>query len=198
MKALLAVTMIAGLAVAAFGGTNPDIRIYLDAEPPYGVHEVQPDSGATFDVYVCLDCFGEGSGTRGTAFLLERTFTGFKLAQTSMLGGLDFGDAETDPGWTLAAGADCVYPDVNGIVVVGDVQYLYQGGPGTLDILPHGLVEPGTGREVLDCDFASDFYCIYANLGVGVAPNPGEADCICEPASPVEAATWGSIKSLYR
>jgi len=198
MKALLAVLMIAAFAVTAFGGTNPDVRIYLDVDPPFGVHEVHPDVGTTFDVYVCLDCFGEGGGTRGTAFLLVRTFSGFKLAQVAMLGGLDFGDAETDPGWTMAAGTDCVYPDVNGIVVVGSIQYLYQGAPGTLDILPHGQVEPGTGREVLDCEFASDFYCVYANLGVSMPPNPGEIGCDCEPASPVEDATWGSIKSLYR
>jgi hypothetical protein len=198
MKSLLAVLMIGAFAVTAFAGANPNIRIYLDVDPPVKVHEIHPDAGTTFDVYVCVDCFGEGSGTRGTAFLLQRTFTGFKLSQTSLMGGLDFGDAETDPGWTLAAGADCVYPDANDVACIAVIQYLYQGGPGTLDLLPHGLVEPGTGREVLDCDFASDFYCIYANLGVSVPPNPGETDCICEPASPVEDATWGSIKSLYR
>jgi len=198
MRALLAVLMIGAFAAAAFAGTNPDIRIYLDVDPPVKVHEIHPDAGATFDVYVCLDCFGEGSGTRGTAFLLQRTFTGFKLSQTSLMGGLDFGDAETDPGWTLAAGADCIYPDANGVACIAVIQYLYQGGPGTLNILPHGLVEPGTGREVLDCDFASDFYCIYANLGVSVPPDPGDDGCVCEPASPVEDATWGSIKSLYR
>ena len=198
MKALLAALMIAAFAMTAFAGTNPDIRIYLDVDPPFGVHEVHPEPGATFDVYVCLDCFGEGGGTRGTAFLLVRTFAGFKLSQTSLLGGLDFGDAETDPGWTLAAGADCVYPDANGVVCVGRLTYLYQGVAGTLDILPHGQDEPGTGREVLDCDFASDFYCVYANLGVSMPPNPGESGCDCEPPSPVEDATWGGIKSLYR
>jgi hypothetical protein len=198
MKALLAVLMMAAVAATAFAGTNPDIRIALDADPPFGVHEISPGAGTTFNVYVVLDCFGEGGGTRGTAFLLVRTFSGFKLSQTSQLGGLDFGDAETDPGWTLASGADCVYPDVDGIVIVGVIQYLYQGAPGTLDLLPHGLVEPGTGREALDCDFASDFYCIYANLGVAMPPNPGDEDCLCEPASPVENATWGEIKALYR
>ena len=50
------------------------------------------------------------------------------------------------------------------------IQYLYLGVPGTLDIVPH----PGTGREVLDCDFASDFYCILGHLGVCTPPNPGE------------------------
>jgi hypothetical protein len=194
MRALLAALMIVACAVTAFAGTNPDVRIYLDVDPPFGVHEVHPNPGTTFDVYVCLDCLGAGSGTRGTAFLLERSFVGFKLSQTSLMGGLDFGDAEVD-GWTLAAGSDCLYPDASGVVCVGVIQYLYQGpDPGTLDILPH----PGTGREVLDCDFASDFYCVAANLGVSMPPNPGESGCDCEPPAPVEDATWGGIKSLYR
>ena len=191
-RALLSLLLIAFVAVPVFAGQNPDIRIYLDVDPPTKIHEIHPGASESFDVYVCLDCFGTDGGTRGTAFLLVRTFAGFKLAQTSLLGGLDFGDAEVD-GWTLAAGADCLYPDENDVVCVGVLTYLYMGD-GTLDITPH----PGTGREVLDCDFASDFYCVYANLGVSVPPNPGEDGCDCEPPQPVEDATWGGIKALYR
>jgi hypothetical protein len=200
MKRLLIAVAILAFAAAAYAGMNPDIRIYLDVDPPNVVNEIHPDASATFNVYVCLDCFGEGSGTRGTAFLLQRTFTGFKLSQTSLMGGLDFGDAEVDPGWTIAAGADCVYPDpTSGAACIAVVQYLYLGGPGTLTLLPHGLVQPGTGREALDCDFNSDYYCIYGNLGVSMPPEPGEPDCDCpEPGNPVEDSTWGAIKSLYR
>ena len=104
MKAVLTVLMVAAFAVTAVAGTNPDIRIYLDIDPPFGIHEVHPEAGTTFDVYVCLDCYGAGGGTRGTAFLLVRTFSGFKVAQTSLMGGLDCGDAEIDPGWTLGRG----------------------------------------------------------------------------------------------
>jgi len=174
-------------------GANPDIRIYLEADPNNHVHEIHPNGSETFDVYVCFDCFGEGSGTRGTAFLLIRTFTGFKLSQMALLNGLDFGDAEVD-GWTIAAGTDCVYPDIDGVVCVGVIQYLYLGVPGTLDIVPH----PGTGREVLDCDFLSNCWCVHANLGVSVPPNPGDPDCECEPPNPVEDMSWGAIKSLFR
>jgi hypothetical protein len=193
MRALLAVLMIAAFALTAFAGTNPNVRIYLEAEPNAHVHEVHPLADETFDVYVCLDCFGAGGGARGTAFLLVRTFEGFKVSQTSLMAGLDFGDAEAD-GWTLAAGANCLYPDADGVVCVGVITYLYLGVPGTLDILPH----PGTFNEVLDCDFASDFFCVHANLGVSMPPNPGEFGCDCEPPAPVEDATWGGIKALYR
>ena len=193
MKHLLICLLIGSLAVPALADQNPDIRIYLDADPNNKVHEIHPNASETFDVYVCLDCFGEGGGTRGTAFLFERSFNGFKLGQTSLLGGLDFGDVEAD-GWTLAAGADCIYP-VDDIVCVGFVNYLFLGpDPGFIMLLPH----PGTGREVLDCDFLSDFYCIYANLGVSMPPPEGEPDCDCEPPNPVEDSTWGGIKSLYR
>lgn len=194
--AMLMVFLFVLFSIPAQAGQNPDIQIYLDADPPNFIHEVTPEPSAAFDVYVCLTCFGPDGGTRGTAFLLTRTFGGFKLSQTSMMGGLDFGDAETDPGWTIAAGADCVYPDAADVVVVGVIQYLYTGPTGTLDIHPHGDVEPGTGREVLDCDFASDFYCIRANLGVGGPPNPGE-ECEC-PSTPVNETTWGRLKAMYR
>jgi hypothetical protein len=192
-RALLSLLLVVFVAAPVLAMENPDIRIYLDADPPNLLHRVDPGAGSTFDVYVVLDCFGENGGTRGTAFLFERSFTGFKLAQSALLGGLDFGDVEVD-GWTIAAGTDCVYPDVNGIVPVGMVTYLFQAGPGAIDLFPH----PGTGRQVLDCNFADDDeYCIFANMGVGQPPNPGEEGCTCTPA-PVENATWGAIKSFYR
>jgi hypothetical protein len=178
MRWLLIVLAALSVACPASAGTNPDVRIYLDADPPNYVHEVHPDASETFDVYVCLDCLGYGSyegGVRGVAFKLVRTFYGFKLSQTGLLGGSDFGDAEVD-GWTIAAGADCVYPDEDFIIVVGMVRYLYTGYPGTLDLAPH----PDTGRGVLDCLYYTDDYCIAANLGVSVPPNPGDPYCYCD------------------
>jgi hypothetical protein len=193
-RALLSLALIALMAIPVLGAQNPNIRIYLDVDPPNKIHRIDPAASASFDVYVCLDCFGTQGGTRGTAFLIERTFTGYKLAQAALLGGLDFGDVEVD-GWTIAAGTDCVYPDDSGVVCVGRITYLFLGGAGTATLAPH----PGTGRQVLDCDFQEDdLYCIYANLGVGVDPLPGEDGCDCEPPQPVEDSTWGGIKSLYR
>ena len=197
MKHLLIAVAILAFAATAFAGANPDIRIYLDADPPNHVHEIHPAPSEQFNVYVCFDCFGDdpvSSGTRGFAFLLNRTFGGFKLAQTQICaGGLDFGDAEID-GWTIAAGANCVYPDVDGVVCCAWITYLYTGPEGTLDLAPH----PGTGAEVLDCDYLSDYYCVHANLGVSMPPNPGDPDCDCPDNNPVEDSTWGGIKSLYR
>lgn len=195
MKYALTLVVVALAFGSAFAGTNPDIRVYLDADPPNLVDRLDPAASESFVVSIVADCFGEGGGFRGTGILFSRTFSGFKLAQTAAQPGLDFGDVEVDPGWTLAF-TDCAMPDVNEIVVVGTVEYLYLGAPGTIQILPHGDVEPGTGREALDCNFESDFWCIAGNFGVGADAPPGEGGCDCD--NPVEEATWGAIKAFYR
>jgi hypothetical protein len=180
MRPALVLLSLFALVLSATAEQNPDIRIYLDADPPNGIHEIDPAPSTVFDVYVCLDSFGSGGGTRGTAFLFIRNFQAFKLGQTNLLGGLDFGDVEVD-GWTAAAGADCVMPDPHGIVVVGRVEYLFVDGTGTVTIVPH----PGTGRAVLDCDFLEDDqYDIGPSLVVG--------------SNPVERVSWGAVKALYR
>ncbi|MEE8573474.1 MAG: hypothetical protein V3T20_09420 [Gemmatimonadota bacterium] len=184
----LVATLVAGPALAV---ENPNISIWLDADPPNAVTMVEPGEGETFTVSVILDCFSETGGTRGIAFLFDRTFSGFKLSQTNLLGGLFFGDVEID-GFTIAAGEACVYP-TGGIVVAAEIQYLYNGDPGTITILPHA----GTGRNALDCDFEEDDqYCIAGGFGVHMAAPGNDEGCGCD--APIEAATWGAIKSLYR
>jgi len=184
MRCVLAVALVAAVACGtAWAGDNPDIRIYLDVDPPNYVHRIDPDVNDMFDVYICLDTFGEGAGTRGVGVLFDRTFGGIKTGQTNLLGGLDMGDVEVD-GWSCVAGADCVYPDENGIVTVGYVSYLYTGAPGGIAILEH----PVSGTEVLDCNDIEDHFIVIGNLGVNADP----------PEAPVEARSWGSIKALYR
>ena len=198
MKRVLTALMIMAIAVPAFAVQNPDIRIYLDAtNPPTGVAEVHPELNEFFDVFVVLDCFGPNGGTRGVGLLFDRTFAGVKISQTNFLGGLSLGDVEDagpQGGWAIVAGVDCVYPDVNDLVVAGAVNYLYLGAPGTITVLPN----PVSGREVLDCDDLADYFCVAAHFGVSMPPPDPEPDCDCEPPNPVEDATWGSIKGLYR
>ena len=185
---MLAMAFVAGPAIAV---DNPDIRVYLDSDPPNEINEITPADNSTFSVYIVIDCFGEGGGTRGLGIVFDRTFGGVKLGQTSLLGGLDMGDIEDD-GWTFVAGVDCVYPDVNGMVVGGYIDYLYQGTPGTIQIVSH----PVSGREVLDCNDLMDYFCIYKNFGVHDTAPAGEPGCDCDTA--VEEHTWGAIKALYR
>lgn len=191
--ALALVVIIAMTAGSAFAVGNPLVSIWLDADPPNAITSVTPDVGGFFTVTLVMECFGDDpvlSGTRGLGVLGVRTFSGIKLSQTSLLGGLDFGDFEVD-GWTLVP-TDCIFP-TNGYVPMGEIQYLYQGAPGTLTLQPH----PGSGRESLDCEFNfDDLYCIAGGLGVHDTAPGNTEECVCD--SPVDAASWGLIKALYR
>jgi hypothetical protein len=198
MKRFLIAVMILGTAALAFADENPNIRVFLDAtNPPTGVAEIHPEINDLFDVFIVLNCFGVDGGTRGMGILFDRTFAGVKISQTNFLGGLSLGDVEDagpQGGWAFVAGVECVYPDVNGMIVAGAVNYLYLGTAGTITVLPN----PVTGREVLDCFDIPDYFCVAGNFGVSMPPpdpEPGCGDC---PGNPVEDATWGAIKSLYR
>ncbi len=200
MKRLLVVLLIAALAVPALATENPLLAIFLDADMDTGnavVNEACPDIGGTFSVYVCFDRFGDGGGMLGAAFMFDRTFSGFKLSQTNLLPGLAFGDVEVD-GWAITAGANCQYPDANGVLVAATCMYLYQGAAGTISILPH----PVDSNSAADCLNELDFWCVASVLSHGQSGNFGccmaPDDGACEPLSPVEEATWGTIKSFYR
>jgi hypothetical protein len=201
MTKVLVALMIVALAVPAFAGGNPDIRVWLDLdENGGGVHRIDGlGLFETFNVYIVLDCFGDGSGTRGLGFRFEKDadLNASATGITNLLGGQTLGsNPESADGVTLVAGTDCVYPDVNGIVVAGYVEYTYGMGAGYINMLGD---HPVSGRQVLDCDYNDDdLYCIVAHVAVGEDPQPGEPDCECEPPSPVEDSTWGSIKALYK
>jgi len=200
VKQLLIALMLVAIAIPAVAFENPDLAIFLSADDDTGnevVNEVCPGVNETFMVYTCFDRFGDGGGMLGAAFKFDRTFGGFKLTQTNLLPGLDFGDVEID-GWAITAGANCQYPDANGILVAAACQYLYLGTPGTITITPH----PIDLNSAADCLNELDFWCVASldshghegNFGCCAAPADGD----CEPTVPVEDATWGSIKSLYR
>lgn len=202
MTKVLVALMIVALAVPAFAAENPDIRVYLDFDSEGGgQHRIDGLSQLDiFNVYVVLDCFGDGGGTRGIGFTFEREATLAAIVGTPVnyLGGLSNGNPEAptpaDGGTNFLAGSDCVMPDANGVVVCGYVPYTFVAGTGYIKIGPNEI----SGREVLDCDFLfDDLFCVYAHCAVGADPPAGEPDCEC-PVSPVEDSTWGSIKALYR
>jgi len=60
MIRLIAAGVILSLACGAQAGGNPDIRMYIDFDPPNYVHEVQPELYTTFEAHVCIDRIGEG------------------------------------------------------------------------------------------------------------------------------------------
>jgi hypothetical protein len=199
MKALIIALVVLVMAVPAFAGQNPNLAIYLDLDTatPAGENTICPAPNSTFNVYVCFDGFGDGGGLLGAALMFNRTFGGFKLTQTNMLGGLSFGDVETE-GWAITSGANCAYPDVNGVLVAAVVNYLYLGTPGMISIIDH----PVDGHSAADCNNDLDFWCIHSLLSHDVSGNLGVCmdapDGNCPEISPVEESSWGSIKALYR
>jgi hypothetical protein len=59
VRAVIAVSILAA-ASAAWSGGNPDVRIYIDFDPPNYVHECTPEPYQTFNAYVCLDQLDSG------------------------------------------------------------------------------------------------------------------------------------------
>ncbi len=83
------------------------------------------------------------------------------------------------------------------MVVAGRVRYFYIGSPGHIRIIQcehevHSCV-------VVDCEWADDedYWCVAGNAGVNMDAPPGEPRCECGVV-PVEAASWGTVKALYR
>ena len=194
MNRLLALGLVL-LACSAHAGGNPDIRIYIDFDPPNYVHEIMPEQYTTFDAYVCLDQVGEGV-----------TCASFRLPDL----------VEECPGviatgsWTILMHGDlpiCYYPWMYGgtflcsyecctaeeePVLLGYATYFYLGGSCCLHILDN-VEYP---RWVVDCRDPGevDHYCVLANGSI----NGGECPAgDCSPV-PVQGGTWGTIKSLYR
>ncbi len=202
MKLLLVLLVSMELVAPVLADQNPYLAIYLNtAADGSGENEICPAINGIFNVYVCFDRFGEGGGMLGAAFMFVRTFAGFKLLQTNLLPGLDFGDVEVD-GWAITAGANCQYP-VDGTLVGASIQYLYLGQPGVIEIVSH----PIDGNSAADCDNLLDFWCVASldshifsgNFGVCMPPPAAAYSSACEPLLvPVEGATWGGIKALYR
>jgi hypothetical protein len=194
MRLVLTVLLTAALAVSASAGLNPDARMYLDFDPPDGVHRIEEPPDPVVNIYVVLDCLGVDSGINGCTIHFERTFGATAHDEVCLIGFFSGGDVE-DPefGWYIVTQGECIYPDANGMIIVGYVLYYYTGPPGYVKIAAAEVA----GKEVLDCNNMTDVYCVADNAGIGADPPPGDPGCYCGPV-PVEDASWGTIKSLYR
>ena len=60
MNRLVIVGLALGLACTASAGGNPDVRIYIDFDPPNYVHSIEPELYTTITACVCLDSLAEG------------------------------------------------------------------------------------------------------------------------------------------
>ena len=191
MKRALIVLVVLAMAVPAFAGQNPDARVFvtfaMDCPDPY-VHYTAATSGLV-NCYMLVDGFGDGGGM--STISLQWTTTGFGMAFAAtyyLPGAQVIGGPDHVDGLWVIAGDECVYPNACGVVAVLNQPY-FVSGAGTIVLSPNDT----EGLLLVDCNVDVDEICVLANGGLGMEAPEGS----CE-ASPVEDATWGSIKSLYR
>ena len=190
MNRLLALGLVL-LACIAHAGGNPDIRIYIDFDPPNYAHSVQPEVYTSVEAYVCLDQIGEGVSS--IAFGLSDVAVdcpgvlstgGWVCYWDLWIGGLPPNESDV-----IVANLECVHEDPS---ILGYIPAFYLGGECCLRIVDHTQYP----RQVVDCSDPGevDLYCVLAHGAIGDAACP-EGDCAGVPA---ESETWGTIKSLYR
>ena len=197
MKTLLAILVIAALAVTATAGDNPQVFAYISFDPAGDPlqNAVAPAPFTTVDAYVVLGCVEGGMTTISFGLnnaMVECPGVMATQAFVNLLpGGLMIGDPFTPPGATIAS-TDCMITDP---VIVGYGSYFYMGGDCCIYIVDH-VDYP---RWVVDCNEPGlvDYYCLAGHGFVGVAPQCPDVE-VCPCGNPVEDATWGGIKALYR
>ena len=199
MRILVALVVVGLLAMPALAGQNPDIRLFITFTE--GQYDNYIEAPAQYqNIYTCADCLSrtEGEGLWGVAWMFERTFGGTHLATTNLLNGTITPIGNPDTGVAVASGGLCINSDPpgTGIVCLASHLYLYTT-PGTVSLVGH----PTDGNVAADCDNVLDEWCVYQNgaLGAGQVPPDGDPDCQeCPEPNPVEDATWGTIKAMYR
>ncbi|HYW68626.1 MAG TPA: hypothetical protein VE960_03405 [bacterium] len=196
MKQLMIVSLALMVAVTAFAGDNPQVYGYIsfDAAGDPAVNVTQPAPYSTVDAYFALGCVEGGMTT--VSFGLNNAMAecpGVMATQAFvnlMPGNLMIGDPFDGVGATIAS-TECMLMDP---VIVGYGTYFYLGGDCVIELLDHADYP----RWVVDCQDPGqvDYYCLAGAGAVGAAVAPAGEDCPC--GSPVEDATWGGIKALYR
>ncbi len=196
MKQLLAMCLVLVFAVTAFAGNSPQVYAYISFDPAGDElqNAVMPAAYTTVEAYVCLGCV-EG-GMTVMSFGLNNVLVdcpdviGTQAFVNLLPGGLGIGDAFDGVGITIAS-TECMMMDP---VIVGYGSYFYLGGECCIQIVDHAQYP----RWVVDCQDpgVEDYYCLAGHGSVGGAQCPDGEVCPC--GSPVEDATWGGIKALYR
>jgi hypothetical protein len=209
LLAILALCAAPAMAI----GVNPHAAIYLYTTST-GVGganwKASPAPGSNTSVYVCFDQFGpNGDGVGGGMSAAQWLFNEVPgpdymnvTNQFTGVGGLTIGVPGTAPGCTMTVGPTPVYPDATGVIVLARVRYETPeaGAPrgGYIQIIPYSA---GDGPVVVDQNNELNGYCVHSVAYNGLSGHFGwdaapTVDGNC--TSPVEAASWGSIKALYR
>ena len=214
MKYVLIALALAALCLPASAGYNPSaksfVHIEADASPDATdnatvVNEIlSPTPNTLYYAFLGLTEIGVVDGSAADSlngfdvisFLVNDIMADYPgvvatQAFTNLLpGNLGIGDAFV--GGITIASTDCMLAPFQ---YFGYVSFFYLSGACTIEVLDHTEYP----RWVVDCmlpNGAVDYYCVWKQGGLGMAAPPGDAEC--EANTPVEDATWGSIKALYR
>ena len=198
MKRLFIVGMVLAVASMASAGGNPNVQAYVSFDQTGAgglVHQYDMTMYQGFNAYFCFT--GLDMGLTVVSFKINNPMAectsdvgGPLFASQSFTNLLDLMAGDPYTGMSLASTTCRPAP----LVVVG---YLNLFPIAVGDCCVHILDDPDFPRWVVDCTLPNglvDFYCVLSNGTIGGADCP-EGDC---GASPVEDATWGGIKALYR
>jgi len=205
MKSILIAVVVVALLVPAFAlaGGNPGAKVFVTFTSPTPdnasvVNSVYPTQYTAFTAY--LGATDLGMGMKSISFMMSVTpGVSSPPSFTNLLpGDLAIGNWET--GITISTGECQNYDGDAGReyidpVIFGTLELFYLGGTGDVMFLDH----PEFPRWILDCTLPYsevDYFCVWTHGGIGKDAEPGDAEC--DGNTPVEGATWGAIKSLYR
>jgi len=186
MRILLALVMVAALVVPAFAGGNPDVKAYISFDQTGAgglIHEYTMTQYVGFNAYFCLTDLDLGMDV--VSFMLSDPMVMFPAlfaseSFTNLLPG-DLAIGAWNTGITIAS-TECMSTNP---VVVGYLNlFPIAVGEAWISILDH----PDYPGWVVDCALPNgevDFFTVLSDGSI----NGG---------SPVEDATWGSIKALYK
>jgi len=209
MKNVLIALIVLALAIPAIAGQNPGVGLYLYTTST-GIggfnYKATPAAGSNTSVYVCFDTFGVGGGMYAAQWLFNEVPGPSYMSTTNQfngVGGLTIGTPGQSPGCSMTVGPVPVYPNANGIIVLARIRYetpeeLTRGG--YIEVLPYAA---GDGGVVADANNMLDEWCVHSVAFNGLSGHfgwdaPPTIDGDCHEQSPVESATWGAIKALYR
>ncbi len=191
MRTALVIIVVAACSISAVAGDNPDCQMCIDfSGTATSWSDVQsridPDLYEPFDAYICIYGINAFAGICFAGYVTPgmSAATGFSC----LLPGC-FVWGAWDEGVALAS-SDC---HTERFLYVAKISLVYLSTPGDVMILDH----PEYPRWVIDCEGAeADFYCVWMHGGVGKDALEGDEECF--PVVPVEDATWGSVKAIYR
>jgi len=193
MRTLIAIAVVVAFVLPATAGMNPDCKVCIDFSGTANSWDdvqsrIDPEPYTAFEAYLCL------FQTTGVAAICFRASVTPGMSSppvfTNLLPG-DLAIGTWEDGITMAS-TECVTTQ---FLYFARFDLFYQGTPGDIMILDH----PEWPRWIVDCHQPYgevDYYCVWMHGGVGKDAIEGDEECF--PVVPVEDATWGSIKALYR